>query len=92
MLDFLLSVTNYEEIVERIAAQAGFARVGFSRLKRLNEREAFFAQWLGQGRHGAMDYLAREPERRFDPRAMDKRFKSVVSLLWAYAQIGRAYV
>src|SRR5215469_15418873 len=85
MLGFLLSMTDHQQTVERIAGQAGFARVGFSRLKRLNDREAFYAQWLGQGRHGAMGYLAREPERRFDPRAIDKRFKSVISLLWPYA-------
>ena len=85
MLDFLPSVTNHEQTLERIAAEAGFARVGFSRLQRLNDREAFYAEWLGQGRHGAMGYLAREPERRFDPRAIDKRFKSVISLLWPYA-------
>jgi epoxyqueuosine reductase len=85
MLGFLPSVTNHEQTVERTAAEAGFARVGFSRIKRLNEREAFYTQWLRQGRHAAMHYLAREPERRFDPRAIDKRFKSVISLLWPYA-------
>lgn len=85
MLDFLPSVTNHEQTIERIAAEAGFARVGFSRIQRLNDREAFYAQWLRQGRHAAMAYLAREPERRFDPRAIDKRFKSVISLLWSYA-------
>ena len=85
MLDFLLSMTNHEQTVERIAAQAGFVGVGFSRVQRLNDREAFYAQWLGQGRHGAMGYLAREPQRRFDPRAIDRRFKSVVTLLWPYA-------
>src|SRR5215831_14955602 len=85
MLDFLLSVANHEQSIERIAVAAGFARIGFSRVKRLNDREAFYAQWLGQGRHGAMGYLAREPERRFDPRAIDMRFRSVVTLLWPYA-------
>jgi epoxyqueuosine reductase len=84
MLDFLLSVRNHEQTIERAAAQAGFARVGFSRVERLDDREPFFAQWLRQGRHGAMDYLAREPERRFDPHAIDRRFVSVVSLLWPY--------
>ena len=32
-----------------------------------------------------MAYLAREPERRLDPRAIDGRFRSVVSLGWSYA-------
>lgn len=85
MLDFLPLVTNHEQTIERVAAHAGFARVGFGRVNRLNDRKAFYEQWLGQGRHGAMGYLAREPERRFDPRAIDRRFKSVVSLLWPYA-------
>jgi epoxyqueuosine reductase len=85
MLGFSPSVTNHEQTVRRIAAEAGFAQVGFSRIQRLHDREAFYAQWLRQGRHAAMDYLAREPERRFDPRAIDKRFKSVISLLWPYA-------
>jgi epoxyqueuosine reductase len=85
MLGFLPPVTNHEQTIERIAAEAGFGRVGFSCIKRLDEREAFYTQWLRQGRHAAMDYLARDPERRFDPRAIDKRFKSVISLLWPYA-------
>ncbi len=32
-----------------------------------------------------MAYLAREPEWRLDPRAIDGRFRSVVSLGWSYA-------
>ena len=36
-------------------------------------------------RSRAMAYLAREPERRFDPRRLDARFRSVVSLGYPYA-------
>ncbi len=32
-----------------------------------------------------MTYLAREPDRRFDPRRLDPRYKSVVSLGYPYA-------
>lgn len=32
-----------------------------------------------------MTYLAREPDRRFDPRRLDARYKSVVSLAYPYA-------
>ena len=78
-------MTNHEQSIERIATAAGFVLVGFSRVERLNDREGFYSRWLKQGRHGAMGYLARDPERRFDPRAIDRRFKSVVSLGWPYA-------
>jgi epoxyqueuosine reductase len=78
-------VTKQEQIVERIAAHAGFALVGFSHVSRLNDREAFYSRWLEEGRHGAMGYLARDPERRFDPHVIDGRFTSVVSLGWPYA-------
>ncbi|MGO9455323.1 MAG: tRNA epoxyqueuosine(34) reductase QueG [Candidatus Binataceae bacterium] len=74
-----------EDKIERIARDAGFALVGFARIERLRAREEPYSRWLGEGRHGAMAYLSREPERRLDPRAIDARFRSVVSLGWSYA-------
>jgi len=58
--------------------------VGFATLRRLDERQEFYRRWLEDGRHGAMGYLAREPERRFDPRTLDARFRSVISLAYPY--------
>lgn len=58
--------------------------VGFARLRSLDTREEFFSDWLADGRHGTMQYLAREPARRIDPRVLDSRFKSVVSLAYPY--------
>jgi epoxyqueuosine reductase len=74
-----------ETSIVRAARREGFALVGFARLRRLAEREPFYSQWLADGRAGTMSYLAREPERRFDPRTLNPRFKSVVSLGYAYA-------
>ena len=67
------------------ALSLGFALVGFARLHRLEEREDFYRGWLDEGGHASMDYLEREPERRFDPRRLDARYKSVVSLGYPYA-------
>src|SRR5271170_231129 len=58
--------------------------VGFAALRPLEERRDFYHQWLNAGRHVAMGYLAREPERRFDPRTLDARLRSVVSLAYPY--------
>src|ERR1700722_7761142 len=75
---------------ETLAEQArklGFVLVGFSRLRRLDEREDFYRRWLADGGHASMAYLEREPERRFDPRRLDTRYKSVVSLGYPYAPL-----
>ena len=72
-----------QRVVEVAHAQ-GFALVGFARLRRLEERVEFYRRWLDEGRHATMAYLAREPERRFDPRRLDARLRSVVSLGYPY--------
>jgi epoxyqueuosine reductase len=73
------------EALTRAANQLGFVLVGFARLRRIDEHEAFFRQWLADDGHATMAYLAREPERRFDPRHLDPRLRSVVSLGYPYA-------
>jgi len=73
------------ETLTGAANELGFVLVGFARLRPLAEREAFYRQWLADGGHASMTYLAREPERRFDPRRLDARYKSVVSLGYPYA-------
>ncbi len=66
------------------AHENGFALVGFARVRRLSERVDFYRRWLDAGRHGTMAYLEREPERRFEPRRLDPRIRSVVSLGYPY--------
>ncbi|HEY6421086.1 MAG TPA: tRNA epoxyqueuosine(34) reductase QueG, partial [Candidatus Binataceae bacterium] len=78
-------MTSAEHVVAEAAHAQGFALAGFATIRRLREREDFYRDWLGAGRHGAMEYLAREPERRFDPRTLDPRLKSVISLGYPYA-------
>lgn len=73
------------ETLAETATDLGFVLVGFARLRRLKEREDFYSGWLDKGGHATMAYLAREPERRFDPRRLDARYKSVVSLGYPYA-------
>jgi epoxyqueuosine reductase len=72
------------ETLTHAATELGFALVGFARLHPLDEREDFYREWLAEGGHASMTYLAREPDRRFDPRRLDPRYKSVVSLAYPY--------
>ncbi len=76
---------NLNRMIEDAARLRGFAMVGFARIRRLEEHEDFYRRWLNDGCAGTMTYLAREPERRLDPRRLDSRFKSVVSLAYPYA-------
>ncbi len=78
-MDFL------QETLTRAAIEQGFVLVGFSRVHQLSEREEFYRRWLAGGGNASMTYLAREPERRFDPRRLDARYQSVVSLAYPYA-------
>jgi epoxyqueuosine reductase len=71
-----------DEIAAAARAQ-GFVLVGFTALRLLG-RDQFYSRWLEQGRHGEMAYLAREPQRRFDPRRLDPRLCSVISLGFPY--------
>lgn len=77
-------MANREKLIAAAAYEQGFTLVGFAALRRLDRREDFYREWIAHRRHGDMAYLAREPERRFDPRTLDPRLKSVVSLGYPY--------
>ncbi len=78
-------MAQLEEILTAAAHTQGFVLVGFAALRRLDNRAEFFNRWLAEGRQGEMGWLGRDPERRFDPRRIDPRLRSVVSLGYPYA-------
>lgn len=69
--------------IKEAAQSFGFVLAGFAPLKNLSRRE-FFNQWLDGERHGEMAYMSRQPERRFDPKLLDPRLRSVISLAYPY--------
>jgi epoxyqueuosine reductase len=77
-------MTRLEQRVADSALEVGFALVGFARIKRLTRRQSFFYHWLSEGRAGEMEWLERQPERRFDPRTLDRRLRGVISLAYPY--------
>src|SRR5579863_5903579 len=76
---------SLRETLTTAARQHGFVLVGFARLHPLAEHEDFYRRWLADGGNASMTYLAKDPELRFDPRRLDARYKSVVSLGYPYA-------
>ena len=65
------------------AHRLGFDAVGFARAEAHPHGERLRA-WLESGRHGTMDWMAREPERRADPRAVLASAHTVISVAASY--------
>ncbi len=76
-------MVDLKERLSAAAVEQGFVLVGFASLRPL-DRGRFFSDWLAGGRHGEMSYLALEPQRRLDPRFLDPRLRSVISLGYPY--------
>jgi epoxyqueuosine reductase len=85
------------EIRESIRRQAmclGFERCGFTS-PAPSEHAAFYRQWIADGRHGEMAWLARDPERRADPRRVAPGSRSLIAVglnYWQETPPGRARV
>lgn len=67
------------------AARLGFSACGLAPAEALPaERTARFARWIAQGCQGEMDYLARNADKRADPRLLVEGAQTVVSLAVNY--------
>ena len=65
------------------ALRLGFDAVGFARAEAHPHGERLRA-WLESGSHGTMDWMARDPERRADPRALLASAHTVISVAASY--------
>ena len=65
------------------AHRLGFDAVGFARAEAHPHGERLRA-WLESGRHGTMDWMAHEPERRADPRTVLASACTVISVAASY--------
>ncbi len=78
---------DFKTAIRDQAEALGFASVGFAAadaFEATNVGEDFH-EFLNQGRHGDMDWLARNADRRSDPRTLWPEVKSVISLGLNYA-------
>ena len=78
--------TAPEALAEQIrseAARLGFHAVGFARAEEHPHAE-HLRRWLEEGRHGTMRWMARDPARRADPRALLPRALTVISVAASY--------
>lgn len=66
------------------AKQLGFDACGIAQANALNEESVHVEQWLEDHREGEMGYLARNREKRYDPRLLVEGTKSIVTVLYNY--------
>ncbi len=81
----------YETDIRRIALELGFDDCAVAPAARLDQDALYMDNWVAAGRHGAMDYLERNREKRYDPRALVEGAQTVVVCLMTYAHTGRDY-
>ncbi|NNE44741.1 MAG: tRNA epoxyqueuosine(34) reductase QueG [Gemmatimonadetes bacterium] len=75
------------QILERVrerATELGFTELGVTEAGPCRDA-AHLDAWLDAGRHGEMEWMARDPERRTDPRRILPGARSVISLLTCYS-------
>ncbi|HKZ77252.1 MAG TPA: tRNA epoxyqueuosine(34) reductase QueG [Pyrinomonadaceae bacterium] len=70
--------------IKKRARIAGFDLVGIARAEPLPEQRRQLNQWLARGYHGEMHWLARDPDRRSDPREIFPPARSVVVVALNY--------
>ncbi len=66
------------------AFELGFHKVGIVPAAPLSDERARLEEWLRRGYHGEMNWMARDPERRTDPRLVMPDARSVVVVALNY--------
>jgi len=72
------------ENIKREALALGFNKIGIVPAGALNEEGEQLKEWLARGFHGRMGYMARDPQKRSDPRLLMPSAKSVICLALNY--------
>lgn len=76
---------SIEENIKQKALSLGFDLVGITSAEIIDSSQiAKFKDWLKEGCHGQMTYLARNPEKRFSPGSMLTGAKSVICVAINY--------
>lgn len=76
-------VSIAEKIKEK-ALEIGFHKVGIVPAAALDREAERFTRWLGQGLHGEMGWMEREPEKRSDPTLLFPGAKSIIVVALNY--------
>lgn len=79
------------ENISKLALETGFDACGLAPVHRLDDDAQFMDNWVAQGLHGEMDYLARNCDKRYDPSVLVPGAQTVVVCLLHFDKSGRDY-
>jgi epoxyqueuosine reductase len=75
----------FSEQIKQYALSLGFDACGICKAERVDTKtENAYMQWLSKNGNADMDYLARNIEKRFDPRLLVKGAKSIICVALNY--------
>ena len=73
------------DAVKAAAREVGFSACGLTAARPVSdERAQKFRRWLAEGCHADMDYLARNADKRLDPRLLVEGARTIVSVAVNY--------
>ncbi len=78
-----MRTSGIEDTLKHRAAELGFAACAVCDATPV-DRADFVGDWLARGRHGFMDYLARDLRARLDPQRTLPGARSIVVVAWSY--------
>ncbi len=77
-------MSNLSSEIKEYAYKLGFNVCGIAKAGQLPEEEKRLKQWLKDGRHGEMGYMANHFDKRTDPTKLFDQAKSVIVVLYNY--------
>jgi len=77
-------ISTYTELLRQEAQRLGFSFVGIAKAEQMDEEGRRLEEWLNQGKHGQMSYMANHFDKRIDPTKLVPGAKSVVTLMYNY--------
>lgn len=71
-------------LIKELSSKYSFQFCGISKAQKLDSEEKRLEEWLSQGMHGKMNYMANHFEKRLDPVKLVPGAKSVVTFIYNY--------
>ncbi|MCW8826297.1 MAG: tRNA epoxyqueuosine(34) reductase QueG [Gammaproteobacteria bacterium] len=75
----MLNSTSITELVKTIGRSLGFQDIGIASIN-LEKAQQHLQQWLDEGRHGEMSYMANHGSKRWRPEELVEQTRSVISV------------
>lgn len=77
-------MATFSQAIKERALLEGFHKVGIVRAEPLTEEAPRLKEWLARAYHGEMSWMAREVEKRLDPRELFPQARSIVVVALNY--------